>query len=66
MPLVCIFWKYIQYTVPWGKTQILKKLPSDKINGTKICLLYFASSNSSQFYSWFVILIFAEAQGSSL
>ena len=39
---VCIFRKCIQYTIHWDKTQILKKFPSDKINGTKNL-----SSNSS-------------------
>ena len=33
---VYILWKCIQYTIHWDKTQILKKFPSDKINGTKI------------------------------
>ena len=38
----------IQYAVQWDKTQILKKFPSDKINGYKKCLFFsFASSNSS-------------------
>ena len=35
---VCIFWKCIQYTLHWDKTQMLKKFPSDKINGTKNAL----------------------------
>ena len=37
---VCIFWKCIQYTIHWDKTQILKKFPSDKINGTKNALFF--------------------------
>ena len=37
---VCIFWKYIQYTIHWNKTQMLKKVPSDKINGTKYGLFF--------------------------
>ena len=36
----CIFWKCIQYTIFWDKTQMLKKIPSDKINGTKNTLLF--------------------------
>ena len=32
---VCIFWKCIQYTIYWDKTQMLKKFPSDKMKGTK-------------------------------
>ena len=37
---VCIFWKCIQYTIHWDKTQILKKILSDKINGTKNALFF--------------------------
>ena len=37
---VFIFWKCIQYTIHWDKTQILKKFPSDKINGTKNALFF--------------------------
>ena len=48
---VCIFWKCIQYTMHWSKTQMLKKFPSEKINGTKNAILFsLASSKSSQFY----------------
>ena len=36
----CIFWKYIQYTIYWDKTQNLKKFHSDKINGTKNILSF--------------------------
>ena len=36
----CIFWKCIQYTIHWDKTQMLKKIPSDKINGTKNALFF--------------------------
>ena len=32
---VCIFWKCIQYTIYWDKTQIWQKFPSDKINDIK-------------------------------
>ena len=32
---VYIFWKCIQYTIHWDKTQIFKKFPLDKTNGTK-------------------------------
>ena len=38
---VYIFWKCIQYTIHWGKTQILKKLPLDKRNGTKMVSFFF-------------------------
>ena len=38
---VSIFWKCIQYTIYWDKTQILNKLPLDKINGTKMPSFFF-------------------------
>ena len=38
---VYILWKCIQYTIHWDKTQILKKFPSDKINGTKNAFFFF-------------------------
>ena len=38
---VCISWMYIQYTIDWGKSKTLKKVPSDKINGTKIASFFF-------------------------
>ena len=38
---VCVFWKYIQYTSHWDKTQMLKKFSSDKIDGTKNALYFF-------------------------
>ena len=37
---VCIFWEFIQYTIHWDKTQILKKFPSDRINSTKTALFF--------------------------
>ena len=39
---VCTFWKCIQYTIHWDKTQMLKKIPFDKINGTKNALIFFS------------------------
>ena len=45
---VFIFWKCIQYTIHWDKTQIFKKLPAYKVNDTKKCPLFsFTSSNST-------------------
>ena len=38
---ISIFWKSIQYTIHWGKTQILKKFPSDKITVQKIPSFFF-------------------------
>ena len=37
---VWIFWRCIQYTIHWDKTQMLKQIPSDKINGTKNDLFF--------------------------
>ena len=37
---VCIIWKCIQYTIHWDKTPMLKKIPLDKINGTKNALFF--------------------------
>ena len=45
----------------WDKTQILKKFPSDKINGTKIPSFFFSEPQIYQFYSEFAILIWGEA-----
>ena len=38
---VYIFWKLMQYTIHWDKTQTLKKFPSDKINAAKTALFFF-------------------------
>ena len=38
-----MFWKFIQYTVHWDKTQMLKKFPSGKI---------IVARNALFFYSW--------------
>ena len=37
---VYVFWKFIQYTIHWDKTQIFKKILLDKINVTKIALIF--------------------------
>ena len=37
---VFVFWKCIQYTIHLDKTKMLKKIPSDKINGTKNTLFF--------------------------
>ena len=41
---VCIFWKCIQYTIHWDKTQILKKNPLGQNKWYKKCPLLFPSS----------------------
>ena len=51
-----IFWKCIQYTIHWHKTQIFEKLSLDKINGTKntlIFLLQAPNHHSFTFNLWF-------------
>ena len=37
---VGILWKFIQYIIHWDKTQMLQKISSDKINGTKNALFF--------------------------
>ena len=47
---VYIFWKCIQYTTHWHKTQILKNFLRAKKQYKNCPLFSFASPNSSQFY----------------
>ena len=63
---VCIFWKCIQYTILSDKTQFFRKFPSGKTNNIKNTFLLTTAQKTVQFYFQFVILIWAEAQGSSL
>ena len=42
---VFIFWKSIQYTIHWDKTQMLKEFPSHKRNDTKNILFFLISQN---------------------
>ena len=35
-----VFWKCISYTIHWDKRRMSKKLPLDKINGTKNALFF--------------------------
>ena len=52
---VCIFWKCIQYTIHWDKTQLLKKFPSEKINCTKNALFFLSRApthHNFTFMSW--------------
>ena len=41
---VCIFWKCIQYTIHWDKTQMLKKFPSGKVNGANNALFFLSQA----------------------
>ena len=59
---VYIFWKFIQYTIHWGKNRMLKKISFEQNKRYKKCTLFsITSSNSSQLYFQFAILIQAEA-----
>ena len=49
---VCIFWKCIQYTIHWDKTQILKKFPTDKINSTRNVLFFLSRAPSHQSFTF--------------
>ena len=44
----CIFWKRIQCTIHWDKTHV-KKIHSDKIDGTKNALFFFLSQASTHY-----------------
>ena len=41
---VRIFWKCIQYTIHWDKTQMLQEFPSYKINGAKNALFFLSGA----------------------
>ena len=62
---VFIFWKCIQYAMQ-DTTQILKKFPSDKVNGTKNALFFSREPHLITVLFWLGILIWAEAKGFSL
>ena len=47
---VRLFFKFIQYTIHWDKTQMLEQFPLDKINSTKNALLI----HSFNFNLWFL------------
>ena len=61
---LCIFWKCIQYTIHWDKTNMLKKFPSYKINGTKNALFFL--SRPPTHHSFTFNLRWPKAQESSL
>ena len=51
------FWKCIEHTIHWDKTQMLKKFPFDKINGTKNALFFLSRNpahHSFTFNLWFL------------
>ena len=58
---VYIFWKFIQYTIHWDKTQMLKRIPSEKMHSffcelqlIKIFLLI--RNVSTSWWTWFISL----------
>ena len=60
-----IFWKFIQYTIHWDKTRMLKKFPSDKINVSKNALFFsrelqlqllLLTCNYTSWNTWFISL----------
>ena len=49
---VRVFWKCIQYSIHWDKTQMLKKIPFDKINGTKNALFFLLRAPTNQSFTF--------------
>ena len=50
---VCIFWKFIQNTIHWEKTQtFLKRFPSKKKNGTKNVLFFLSRALTHQSFTF--------------
>ena len=52
-----MFWKCIPYTIHWDKTQMLKKFPSDKKNGTNDAIFFLSLApihHSLTFNLWFL------------
>ena len=46
---LCIFWQFVHYTLHWDKTQMSKKFPSEKINGTKNALFFLGAPTHHSF-----------------
>ena len=49
---VCIFWKSIQYSIHWYKTQMLKIFPSDKINRTENAFFFLSQAPTHHSFSF--------------
>ena len=54
-----IFWKCIQYTIHWDKTQILEKFPLDKINGTENALLFLLQATTNCSFTFTLQFLYA-------
>ena len=58
---VHIFWKFVKHIMHWDKTQILKKIPTYKINVIKNALFFLSRApthHSFTFYFYFLFLTF--------
>ena len=55
---VCMFWKCIQYTIHWGKTQMLNIFPSDKLNGTKYALFFLSRTPAHHSFTFNLRLLY--------
>ena len=42
----------IQYTIHWDKTQMLKKIPSDKINSTKNAIFFLSRASTHHSFTF--------------
>ena len=65
--LICksIYIKFVQYIIHWEKTQMLKKIPSCKINVTKNALFFLSGAPTHHSFTFtFAISIRAEAHDS--
>ena len=55
---ISIFWKYIQCTIHWDKTQSLEKLPWDKLNGTKNALVFLSRAQTHYSFTFNLRLLY--------
>ena len=47
-----IFWKYIQYTIHWDRTQMSKKFPLGKINVTNNALFFLSRPSTHHSFTF--------------
>ena len=55
---VCIFWKFVQYTIHWDKTQMLKQFPLDKINDTKNALFFLLWTSTYHSFTFNLLFLY--------
>ena len=53
-----MFWKFIQYTIHWDKTQMLKKFLSDKISGVKNAHLFLSRGPTHHSFTFNLWLLY--------